>query len=1086
MTRLRLFTGNRLDVLARELAGVIRAPLASPFDPETILVQSRGMERWLSMQLAGHLGICANCRFPFPNAFVDDLFRGFFPDLPRESPFEPRFCTWKVLETLPAIMDSPGFEALRNYLDEPGFTLKGLQLSRRIAETFDQYVIYRPELISAWESGKENHWQAVLWRGLSKGSSQKHRSALGDMLVERLQTIGAPPGDMPQRVNVFGISYLPPFHLHILKALSRLTQVNLFLLNPCMEYWGDITTRFYVGGPSHDSALRRASPEELHLERGNSLLASMGPLGRDFFDLLISMDCEETSLFEDPGETSLLSRIQSDILNLRDRAEVSGSRTIVPEDDRSVQVHSCHGPMREVEVLHDVLLEMFDRDPGLAPRDILVMAPDIDAYAPIIQAVFGSPGDTGARVPFSIADRSSRKGDRATDTFFAILDLHNERLTASQVLSILGSPPVLRRFGLTEEDMESITRWVNEVRIRWGIDERHRLRWVPTPFRENTWEAGLDRLLLGYAMPDRGGGLFHGILPYEHMEGSEASVLGRFLEFLDTLFPFLASLESERTLAGWFETLSGALALFFLPDEDAQPEFQGLRKVLADLRLAGEVSGFQGLVGIAPVKWLLERDLENQGNTRGFMTGGVTFCSMLPMRSIPFRVICLMGMNEDSFPRQSKPAEFDLMARAPRPGDRSLRNEDRYLFLEALMSAREKLIVTYTGQSARDNSLIPPSVLVSEILDTINGNFTLPAGDRRDWVLTRHRLQPFNPAYFRGDSRLFSYSEDNLRASRSLAEGRTETAPFISGRLAPPDEAFRTLSLDTLCRFFRNPAAFLLEKRLGIALGKEGSLLDDVEPFTLGGLEKYAMEQGILESVMTGEGPQDLLAAARASGLLPHGTPGQTAFGMSRRNVEGFADAVRRFVPTGKGGLLDVELDLAGFQLSGRIQPIHGSLLVRYRHATLKAKDHLDLWVPHLVLNALNSPGAPTESALAGLDDKKKARVVLYGPVANAREILVQLLDLYWRGLTEPLRFFPKTSLAYARATLERRMSPEEALKKAGSEWESTEFRQGESGDAHMELCFKDMDPLDREFEMLAELIYGPMLQAGKEGPDGA
>lgn len=1082
MTTLRLFSGNCLDVLAGELARVLRTPLASPFDPELILVQSKGMERWLSMQIAEHLGVCANCRFPFPNAFVDDIFRKLFPDLPNESLFDPRFCTWRILETLPHIIDSPGFEALSNYLGEPGFTLKALQLSQRIAETFDQYVIYRPDFITAWESGQEHHWQAVLWRELSKGSSHKHRSALRDQLMERLQTAPVDSPNLPERVNVFGISYLPPFHLHILKALSQFTQVNLFLLNPCKEYWGDITARIPAGGRSWRSGHSGASPEDLHLEQGNSLLASMGTLGRDFFDLLISLDCEEITHFHDPGQTSLLHRIQSDILHLRGLNEASGSKTLVAEDDRSIQIHSCHSPMREVEVLHDVLLGMFDSTPGLLPMDILVMAPDIDAYAPLIQAVFDAPGDPKTRIPFSIADRNPRKGDRATDTFLSILECHDERLTASQVLSILESPPVLRRFGLVDSDMEIISRWVREVRIRWGIDEQHRLRWVPTPFRENTWEAGVDRLLLGYAMPDRGGELFQGIRPYGHMEGSEAAVLGNFLAFLDTFFSFMTSLEAERSLSQWFDTLSEALASFFPPDEDAQPELQRLRKVLADLRLAEEVSGFRGAVGIPLVKWLLERELTRQGNIHGFMTGGVTFCSTLPMRSIPFRVICLMGMSESSFPRQSRPTEFDLMPRNPKPGDRSLRNEDRYLFLEALVSARETLIITYTGQSSQDNSLIPPSVLVSELMDTINRDFTLQDRDRRDWVLTRHRLQPFNPAYFRGDSWFFSYSEDNLQASRNLAAGKTDPVPFVTSGLAPPDESFRNLSLDTLCRFFRNPAGYLLEERLGIKMGKDETLLDDTEPFTLEGLEKYGLEQELLESVMSGASAESLFPMVKASGLLPHGNPGQAAFKRSTRSVDSFATELRRVVTSDKARFLDVELDVTGFHLSGRIQPIHGTRFVRYRHAKLKARDHLDLWIPHLALNVLATPNTSRESTLIGLEDKK-TRAVHYGPLSNAGEILVQLLDLYWQGLTKPLRFFPETSLAYARATLGSGKSPEEALMQARNVWEGSDFRRGESEDTHLDLCFKDMDPLDPEFQRVSELVFRPMLEARMEGP---
>jgi exodeoxyribonuclease V gamma subunit len=1083
MKSLRLFTGNRLELLARALARVLESPLASPLEPEIIVVQSKGMERWLSMQLALHFGVCANYRFPFPNAFAYETFQNVFPDLPDSSIFDPKFLTWSIMSVLPRHLGAPGFETLEHYLDGPGGSLKHLQLSMRIAETFDQYILYRPDMITRWEAGDEDHWQAVLWRRLARGLEKKHRGALGRIFMEKI--LGTEPGTLalPQRISIFGISYLPPFHIQIFEGLSRLTEVNMFLLNPCREYWGDISSERDIGRLASREGSAELAPEELFLDKGNPLLASMGSLAKDFFELLMAFDCEETDLFRDPGNRHLLTIVQSDILNLRDRSRQSNDNGLISEDDGSIQVHSCHSPMREVEVLYDHLLEMFERVTDLLPKDILVMAPDIETYTPFVQAVFDAPEDERRRVPYSIADRTMRKESQVADTFLALLNLWGERLTAPQVLGILESPPVHAKFGLTVSDLDVIVRWVRDVAIRWGADEQDRLQWSSNAFRENTWRGGLDRLLLGYAMPGQGEKLFGGILPYDHIEGSEAAVLGSLMEFVEQLLQGVASLKVPRTLDQWSEHLTNILSSFFLPSEDSKRELHSVRQVIGELGNIREVSGFSEPVHIRIIKWYLDKYLEREGFGHGFITGGVTFCSMLPMRSIPSRVICLMGMDVNSYPRQTKSPDFDLIARHPRPGDRSARNDDRYLFLESIISAREKLYISYTGQDCRDNSTIPPSVLVSELMDYLDRAFNLSHGDGPESLVIKHRLQPFSPAYFKGDRKLFTYSDGRLKEARCILNEKTRPPLLIPTVLSPPEEELRTVNIDQLCRFFANPARFLLDKRFGIVLEEKTSLLEETENFQLSGLEKYSLEQSLVESSLAGREPTDLFPSMKASGKLPHGTPGESAFRSMNRGVEAFARELGPYLLREQLEPLDIDLHFSGFAITGRIQSIFPERMVRYRYANLKAKDHLSLWIHHLVLNAVRKPGYPRKSIIAGLNFGKWY-VLEYAPVEDSMEILDQLIEGYWNGLIKPLHFFPETSFKYAQLVLQKGKPPQEALARAESNWSGSDYNRGESEEPHFDLCFRYGNPIDAEFQRISEEIFGPLLTCQKEVSD--
>jgi exodeoxyribonuclease V gamma subunit len=1075
MPGLRLIASNRMEDLVERLAEILATPLASPLEKEIILVQSKGMERWVSMELARRHGVCANIRFPFPNAFLQETFSRVLGADQDSSFYEPAAMTWMIMKLLRSCVGPPQFESLGNYLENDPDQLKRYQLARRIAGLFDQYLIFRPEMTLAWENGREDHWQALLWRELGRGANGVHRAALKRAFLEKVRDSSTEMEGFPDRLCIFGISALPPFHLEVITELSRFIRVNLFLMNPCQEYWGHIASDREIGRVVKKSEAKGLTPEQLHLEPGNSLLASMGTLGRDFFSLIHDKSWEEEEFFRDPGENSLLACIQSDILHLREREP--GSTTPISPEDRSIVVHSCHSPMREIEVLYDNLLALFAKQPELNPRDILVMTPDISSYAPFIQAVFDAPEKPSARIPFSLADRSIRGESKILAVFLAILALSGSRFGASRVLAILEADAVRRKFGFSESDLDAVRRWVDDTRIRWGIDGAHRAALGFPEFPENSWRAGLDRLLLGFAMPGGGGKLFRSILPYDNIEGADTVILGKFLEYTSRLFSRVNELERPRTLAQWSATLTRLLDDFLQPEPDAEREVLMLRQSLADLAARQELSGFDETVTLGVIRSHLVQQLESGSHGPGFMTGGVTFCAMLPMRAIPFQVICLVGMDDGVFPRQTHPLGFDLMARNPQRGDRSQRNDDRYLFLETLLSARRQLTISYVGQSIDDNSPMPPSVLVSELLDVIESGFTLAGpGSILEHITTQHRLQPFSAQYFRAgpnqeERKYFSFSEENFHAGRSMQSTGESPGPFLRLPLGEPEPEWRNLTIDQLCSFFANPARFLLRKRLQVELAPAGDIAEDLEHFDLDRLEQYPIRQRLLEERIAGHDPERLLVSERAAGRLPQGRVGESRFALLHREVEDFFSKIEPYVREPLLPPREVQLDLAPFQLTGRIERCTPLGLVHYRSATVKARDRLALWLWHLTLNSLEEFQGPRESLLIGTD--ATVRLV---PVRQARECLAELLDIYWTGLQRPLHFFPESSHAYAQPVLVHQQAEQQALRKAREIWEGTWHRNGEGGEEHYHLCFRNVDPIDAEFQRLSLAIYRPLI----------
>jgi exodeoxyribonuclease V gamma subunit len=1104
MSGLNIYTSNRLEILVKRLAQVVRTPLPSPFAPETVVVQSQGMERWISMELARLNSISANCAFPFPNAFVEDIFKHILPDLPDLSPFDPTIMIFRLMKIIPGCLDLNGFEDLKNYLTDDGNQLKLFQLSGKIADLFDQYLVFRPELIFQWEEKKEENraphvWQARLWRELTADNEGWHRAKLRQLLFEQIKRPGLDAGKLPARVSIFGISYLPIFHLQAFAELSQLIEINFFLINPCKEYWADIVSDQELKNIRKKHPRVAENVEWYHFDKGNRLLASLGTHGRYFFELISGYDCEVQEQFEEPGEQSTLARIQSDILYLRDRerfeAEVpDGSRSEahrhlessdkplrLSDRDTSLQVHSCHSPMREIEVLHDNLLSMFEEDPELLPKDIIVMTPDIETYAPYVHAVFAAQTDDALRIPFSIADQSLRRESRMIDGFLALLDFTNSRFGAVQVIRLLEFSGIKQRFGLADSDLKIIERWIKDTRIRWGIDENSRLEAGLPGFSENTWRAGLERLILGYAMPGENRKMFNGILPYDNIEGSEVQILGRLLEFVNRLFAWAKTLNEPRRLSEWHNILLALLDQFFRADEHAERELQLLRHALDDLAGKETYADFQDKVDPEVIRSYLKSHLEQKSYGSGFLTGGITFCAMLPMRSIPFKVICLIGMNNDAFPRDYQPLNFDLMARYPRTGDRSRRNDDKYLFLESILSARQKLYISYVGQSIQDNSPIPPSVLVSELQDSLEKSFASTDKNILKQVVTTHRLQQFSTWYFREDTGLFSYSTENMLAGAG-AHDKKDFHPFFADKLPmTPEEAeeWQTLDLDMTCLFFSHPVRLLIQQRLGIRLEDEANLSEERENFQLQALERYLVEQNLVQSLGSGFTTEDYKPIQKAMGQLPHGNVGEYHYTELSIDAQDFVSRIKKITNTISSDSIEVDLEVAGFNLGGRLSSVADAGYVHIRYARRRVIDLLKSWIYHLAYCHLAPSNYPQRSYLICKDLQ-----VEFEPVADSLPILEDLLVLIRQGLEEPIHFFPKSSYKYAEQLLRKSATELSALHQATKVWvgsDFSEYSQGESKDPYYDLCFRQLDPIDEEFQKNAVTVFKPMLAHSKE-----
>ncbi|MGD0278591.1 MAG: exodeoxyribonuclease V subunit gamma, partial [Smithella sp.] len=1055
------------------LAEILKSPLRSPLATETIIVQSKGMEKWLSLQLAQSSGICANCRFPFPHNFIEEVFGAFIPEYEPDSFYEEDILAWKIMEILPSIQGKKDFDAVRNYLGGKPDQLKLYKLSRRIANLYDQYLIFRPEMVLAWEEGRVNRqekWQAQLWSEINANQSKMHKARLQQLFVEKVENAPLSDSILPQRVTIFGISYLPVYHLKIFHELSRHMEVNLFYLNPSQEFWADIKSEREI------SRMMRQTPhscenieEELfHLDKGNTLLASLGTAGRDFFRLIANLSVQSEDLFVEPKMENVLTAIQSDIYYLQDRGKDSLPPAMIAEDDSSVQIHSCHSPLREIEVLHDTLLSLFEENSRLLPKDILVMTPSIEVYTPYIEAVFESRLPT---IPYTIADRGISSGSVIFKDYFALLNIGVSRLTVAEILSFLENPAISAKFGISSYELNLIRHWVEETNIKWGLDGAHRQEFGLPEFDQNTWSAGLGRIKLGYAMAGQNKILFDGILPYDEIEGEQTALFGRFLDFFESLIRTKKILNSRRNLGDWAAVLKNIADDYFAAGDDYQQDIFILNKVLLKLQNEQEyISGEEG-VELSVIRNYLEINLDKNSGSAHFLAGSVTFCALLPMRSIPFAVIALIGMNNDAYPRPDRKTGFDLMESKKRIGDKSLRNDDRYLFLEAILSARNNLIISYVGRDMQDNSAVLPSVLVSELTDYIDQGFYTAGGVSASGSLTRlHHLHAFHPDYYNEDHKLFTYSQENYAAA-AINTNPGDGPRFCIEAVGNSEITDKIITISDLNNFYKKPVKYYLEKRLLLKLSEDNEDNGDSEPFIIDNLQAYQIKKELIaqrnESVA-----EDIFQIKRAQGLMPVGAAGDYYFQVEKKEAVDFIRKYSSYLNDKKLASLEIDIVIGGYRIVGEIDDIYARYSLGCRPARIKTSDYLKSWLNHLLLNHIKAEDYPRTSIVVGED-----AAFQFKELENAEVILSDLVDLFIHGQTRPLKLFPHTSFAYAEA-LYKGSAHEEALKKAGRAWSGDNFgRAGEADEVENIICFGRNIPFDEEFKKNAVRIFNVLFE---------
>jgi exodeoxyribonuclease V gamma subunit len=1074
--------------LAGGLADVLSKPPADPFAQEVVAVPAKGVERWLAQRLSHVLGamsddgVCANVVFPWPDRLLDDAVQSASGEhADAVARWAPERSVWPLLEVIDACAGTePWCRSLGQHLGS-GDEDKGRRfaVASRLARLFDDYGQSRPAMLRAWAKGRDERgdgtpleddlrWQAELWRRLRDRLGSTSPAELLEDACARLKAESEVSG-LPERISVFGASRLSIARLAVLAALAEHRDVHLWLHHASPALWETV---------SGSNAVLRRRDDSTRSSLTNPLLAS---LSRDVLELQqllgrCAPGFTDVHYPSAPLPATLLGRLKQDLAD----DLVGDSPPPLDSADRTVQIHACHGRTRQVEVLREVIVGLLAEDPSLEPRDVLVMCPDVEVFAPIIAATFSLGAEVNAAHPAArlrvrLADRALQQTNALLAVLAQLLQLGAARITASQVIDLAGSPAVRRRFGFDDDEVERLRSWVVRAGVRWGLDREHRRTWQLGEVGQGTWREGLDRLLLGVAM-EGGLEIFADVVPLDDVDSADIDLAGRLAELVDRLADAQDLMSGRHTAAEWMSGLEFAvLALAAAAPDTTWQEIQ-LHSELADA--AETAAGSEVLLGLADVHALLDGILSGRPTRASFRTGTLTVCTLVPMRSVPHRVVCLLGLDDGVFPRQSTRDGDDVLARDPWVGERDPRSEDRQLLLDAICAAEEHLIITYSGADERTGAVVPLAVPLGELLDSLDRTATTSGDERvRDVVTTRHPLQPFDSRNFTPGalrtSGPFSYDRFGHAGAVAAAGVRTEPAPFLTGSL--PLQPSADVALAELIRLMEHPARGFLRQRLQVAVTRSEEEPSDALPIELDNLELWGVGARVLAERLAGLDPAACKAVELHRGDLPPGPLGEVALQTVGHEVDLLIQA-SSMEQEHQAESYDVDVALSdGTRLTGTVGGVRGEVLLSMTYSKLGARQRLRAWI-ELVALTTAQPDRDWRAVAVGRGSRGKGPQRRFlGPLSltEARESLEELVELYRSGLLWPLPLPVKTGADYAFLREKGNRVPSARIG-AQSNWLSSRF-PGEQTDPEHVLIYGPSAP----FSVLTKQQIAP----GENGP---
>ncbi len=1028
-----IFKSHNLHYLAGQLADCLgKVKPVDPFKPQQIIVPNLDTSRWLKLELAEKMGIAANVEFILPADWQYRQIRQLYPNLPRQLPSDLDSMRWSVFDVLMDDQLRKAFPKPDRYINSQSSEMKdqaAMQLARQIASVFDQYLMYRPEMILKWQKGGtgqgDEKWQAELWNLLDRTWKKQHQDDSKLNKAElHLYTVNAVENGslLPEGpIYVFNPGLIPKPIVKLFKACGNFCNVEIFNIQP-----------------SENLSIHKSD---------NELLQSFGEEAESVKDLFESFEGKLSSDFRfDSKAKNSLRHVQESIVKSRPIVKISGF-------DESILVNSCHSPLREIETLHQFLIEQFEKNDNFFPDDVLVVTPDLQGYESAIKAVFGIPEEGLPYIPYHLGTSQTGDNQLVKRAFTHLLSLPDSRFTFTEVMDLFQMKPIREKLGLSESDCQKVKRWMEENNVIWGLDAEHRKEWDQPAEEMQTWYSGLKRTWFGQWMgdPDNettvGAPLYNGVRSTDDQE-----LWAAFTRYLNRLNEMRLTIKKKAGCSRWCDQIKQWMEMFFSTDDLQSREGLSILKIVDSLKETHELAKLSREIPFGLIRQEISSSLDQQSSGSTLFTRGVTFSTMVPVRSLPFKVIALIGLNEDKFPRKPTSHDFDLMFQNPESSDRNRKKEDRNLFLESILAAEEIHYCSYVGRSPFDNEEIPPSPIVSEWIEALEKL----TGEGAENIIQQQALNGFSPDVFKENG---SYSKLYFDTAKSLAEQENGSSGLMQSAPLSAEGETEEIDINELVYFFSNPMKYFLKKQFDVRLYDPEEEKDE---FEFNHLEKHTLFQRLFGWELRDDiDKEELLSQLVHTGILPSGWPGRSALNEAEAHVKKAFEEIQRreFLP--RINLVEINIKLLDIRLMGFIYNYSNICVLNIVPSNYSGKTVLQSWLQHLAVCA-SDEDQERESYLLTELKKGNPKWIKFNPVDDAKRQLEEFVNIYKSGFNQPAKFFPKTMVKFEEGN--RNSRTKDPLENAKNEFEGGFMSRGERDDLALSFLMGDQVKFDEHF----------------------
>ncbi|CAL1329023.1 exodeoxyribonuclease V subunit gamma [Candidatus Providencia siddallii] len=966
----KIYHSNQLFSLKNLIIDIIKnKQFSNPFEEEIIIVENFEISQWLQIELTKYFGITCNIHYKLPRDFILEMIYKILPDISKNNHYTKNLIKWRIITILPKIINNKKLKELKFYIKNDIDGRKLHQLSEKIANLFESYMIYRPKLITQWEknkliniNNKNQSWQKKLWRELfvyrkTLEKKTQHLLTIHKIFIKFLSAPNYLKNFFPKRIFIYGISSLPPIYIQILNIISKYTDIYLMFKNPCKHF---LKYNKYL--LCLDITKQQKKPININKKEKkiNPLLVSWGKLGNDFLKLITNIkNSKKFFIFTDTNRLTLLENIKQDILDSKNNIQLgktiekyktSKNKRLINLLDNTITFNSCYNIKKEIENLYEKLLEFFEKDNTLTPKDILVKVSNIEVYTPYIYAIF-SKDKSENYIPFSILNKKPLKSNPIIQAFISLLNLPKVRFFKDQIFDLLDISAISKKFDINENELDILNNWINKYEIKFGLDNNNFKDLNLPIINQNTWEFGLKKILSKYSI-NKDFKSLDNIFSYDKYNNTKLKLINKLFFFIETLKKWRILLKKKYSLKKWKNIYKELINDFFIINDNTEIILTLLKNQLYKIINTATTSGHT-----KHIKSLLIRDellisINEKKENYNFFTGSVTFCTFTQMKSIPFKIICLLGMNDNVFPRNITQENFDLKKNKIILGDKKTDYEDKYLFLETLISTTKIFYLSYIGISI-NNEPRNPSILIEELLNYICQNFRIIGTENLNVddsykILKKHLITKHNNIQFKKEN-FFNKTKNQNYINKSLKKTIiTKSKNKQNSFLIKKNKIITKINIEELLNFYNNPIKFFFQKKLNVYFSEEKESFDS-EPFYFNKLQLHNLYKKILDFSIKNKNIKSIYDKLKIEGKLPINNFDKILWKESIKNTSHLIKKIKEH--NEKPFDYYIKCKIKNININGSLKNIYKTGILRYQPNYINANNFIRLWIEHLFFN---------------------------------------------------------------------------------------------------------------------------------------